>query len=154
MNLLAHGSEINGQSVVVVEGEKINKILNENCLTGLKNLPDNSIDCCVTSPPYYGLRDYGTDDQIGLEETPEQFVSKLVEVFTEVKRVLKPEGTLWLNLGDSYGGSGRGPAGNLMFHSMEYKYSSDVTDEKNAKKMKEAAIQTAVQTIRFLENLK
>lgn len=81
---------------------EVNKILNENCLTGLKNLPDNSIDCCVTSPPYYGLRDYGTEDQIGLEESPEEFVSKLVEVFTEVKRVLKPEGTLWLNLGDSY----------------------------------------------------
>lgn len=81
---------------------KTNKIYNENCLTGLKKIPDNSIDCCVTSPPYFGLRDYGTDEQIGLEETPKDFVRSLVEVFEEVRRVLKPTGTLWLNLGDSY----------------------------------------------------
>lgn len=85
-----------------------NIIHNENCLTGLKNLPDGSIDCCVTSPPYFGLRDYGTTDQIGLEETPELFIDALVQVFSEVRRVLKPEGTLWLNLGDSYAGSGKG----------------------------------------------
>lgn len=81
---------------------EINTLYNENCLTGLKKLPDNSIDCCVTSPPYFGLRDYGTADQIGMEETPELFVAQLVEVFTEVRRVLKDDGTLWLNLGDSY----------------------------------------------------
>jgi len=68
-------------------------------------MPDNSVDCFVTSPPYFGLRDYGTSEQIGLEETPELFVAAMVEVFTEVKRVLKDEGTLWLNLGDSYCGS-------------------------------------------------
>lgn len=82
------------------------KIFNMDCLEGLKTLPDNSIDCCITSPPYFGLRDYGNENQIGLEETPEEFVNKLVEVFAEVKRVLKPEGTLWLNLGDSYYRSG------------------------------------------------
>lgn len=71
-------------------------------------LDDNSIDCCITSPPYYGLRDYGVDNQIGLEESPEEYVKQLVNVFREVKRVLKPEGTLWLNLGDSYAGSGKG----------------------------------------------
>jgi DNA modification methylase len=72
-------------------------------------MSDNFIDCCVTSPPYYGLRDYGHKDQIGLEKTPEQYVNKLVEIFREVKRVLKKEGTLWLNLGDSYcGGSKKG----------------------------------------------
>jgi len=86
----------------------VNKIYNENCLTGLKKLPDNSIDCCVTSPPYFGLRDYGTSEQIGLEETPELFIEKLTQVFAEVKRVLKPEGTLWLNLGDSYSSQGGG----------------------------------------------
>lgn len=86
----------------------MNKIFNENCLTGLKKLPDNSVDCCVTSPPYFGLRDYGTSEQIGLEESPEMFVAALVEVFSEVKRVLKKEGTLWLNLGDSYAGGGQG----------------------------------------------
>lgn len=63
---------------------------------------------CVTSPPYFGLRDYGIDGQIGLENTPEEYVNKLVEVFKEVKRTLKDDGTLWLNLGDSYAGGGRG----------------------------------------------
>lgn len=85
-----------------------NKIIQGNCLEVLKTLPDNSIDCCVTSPPYFGLRDYGTSEQIGLEETPELFVAALVKVFAEVKRVLKDEGTLWLNIGDSYAGSGKG----------------------------------------------
>ena len=83
-----------------------NKIFNEDCLQGLKSLPDNSVDCCVTSPPYYALRDYGVDGQIGLEETPEEYIRKLTDVFMEVHRVLKPEGTLWLNIGDSYSGSG------------------------------------------------
>lgn len=83
----------------------LNQILNINCKEGLKLLPDNSIDCCVTSPPYFGLRDYGVPDQIGLEDTPEIFVDTMVQVFEEVRRVLKPEGTLWLNLGDSYSGS-------------------------------------------------
>jgi DNA modification methylase len=80
----------------------LNTIENIDCIQGLRKLPDGSVDCCVTSPPYFGLRDYGHEGQIGLEETPEAFVSKMVEVFTEVKRVLKNEGTLWLNLGDSY----------------------------------------------------
>lgn len=81
---------------------EINKILNGDCLEVLKTLQDECVNCCVTSPPYYGLRDYGHEGQIGLEETPELFVAKMVEVFTEVKRVLKKDGTLWLNLGDSY----------------------------------------------------
>lgn len=118
---------------------EINKILLGDCLQSLKTLPDNSVDCCVTSPPYYALRDYGTghweggdpncdheaarkktrfdyakvcpicgavrvDEQIGLEETPEAYIAKLTEVFEQVRRVLKPEGTLWLNIGDSYNG--------------------------------------------------
>lgn len=138
---------------------KRNCILVGDCIEQLRKLPDESIDCCVTSPPYYGLRDYGTgkwiggdpncphyrttkisdatatghkammdsghpvgdaiyksvcplcgavreDKQIGLEETPEQYVQRLVEVFREVKRVLKNDGTLWLNIGDSWWGSG------------------------------------------------
>ncbi len=83
-----------------------NKIHNCDCMEGLKNLPDGSIDCCVTSPPYWGLRDYGVNGQIGLEETPEEYVDKLVLLFREVKRVLREDGTLWLNLGDSYYGGG------------------------------------------------
>lgn len=135
----------------------LNKTIEGNSLEKLKLLPDNSIDCCVTSPPYYGLRDYGTatwvggdkdcdhsksfdidkdlsgckngqengyaakrtekvqckkcgatrkDDQIGIEQTPQEYVQKLVALFEEVRRVLKPTGTLWLNLGDSYAGGG------------------------------------------------
>jgi DNA modification methylase len=81
---------------------ELNKIYCMDCLDGMRKIDDNTIDCCVTSPPYWGLRDYGNDDQLGLEETPEQYVSNMVQVFAEVRRVLKPEGTLWLNLGDSY----------------------------------------------------
>ena len=67
---------------------------------------DKSVHCCVTSPPYFGLRDYGHDGQIGLEPTPDEFVAALVTVFREVRRVLRDDGTLWLNLGDSYAGAG------------------------------------------------
>lgn len=74
-----------------------------NCLDHLEFMPDNSVNCCVTSPPYFGLRDYGVDGQIGLEQTPEEYVNKMVEVFREVRRVLRDDGALWLNLGDSYG---------------------------------------------------
>lgn len=87
---------------------KTNKIYQGNALEVLKTFPDNPIDCCVTSPPYWGLRDYGVKGQLGLEKTPEEFVQKLATIFDEVKRVLKPTGTLWLNLGDSYVGGGFG----------------------------------------------
>lgn len=80
-------------------------ILNGDVLDHLRVLPDCSIHCVVTSPPYWGLRDYGVDGQIGLEKTPEEYVAKMVEVFREVRRVLRDDGTLWLNLGDSYSGS-------------------------------------------------
>ena len=85
---------------------ELNKVYNMDCLEGLRTLPDNSIDCCITSPPYYALRDYGVDGQIGLEDTPQAYIERLTEVFTEVLRVLKSEGTLWLNIGDSYWGGG------------------------------------------------
>lgn len=73
-----------------------------DCMDHLKQLPDLSINCCVTSPPYYGLRDYGVDGQIGLEDTPDGYIARLVGVFGEVKRVLRDDGTLWINIGDSY----------------------------------------------------
>lgn len=79
-------------------------ILQGDVVEQLRTLPDQSVHCVVTSPPYWGLRDYGVDGQIGLEKTPEEYVAKMVEVFREVKRVLRDDGTLWLNLGDSYGG--------------------------------------------------
>jgi len=78
------------------------RFLTGDCLGVLRELPDESVACCVTSPPYWGLRDYGNDSQIGLEPTPEAYVSALVAVFREVRRVLRADGTLWLNLGDSY----------------------------------------------------
>lgn len=77
-----------------------------DCLAVMRSFPEKSINCCVTSPPYYGLRDYGVDGQMGLEATPQEYVSKMVEVFREVRRVLRDDGTLWLNLGDSYASSG------------------------------------------------
>lgn len=73
-----------------------------DCLEGMRKLPAEIFHTCVTSPPYWGLRDYGVEGQLGLEDTPEEYVAKMVQVFEEVKRVLRPDGTLWLNLGDSY----------------------------------------------------
>lgn len=78
-----------------------------DCVESMKTMPDQSINCCVTSPPYFGLRDYGADGQIGMEDTPEDYVAKMVEVFREVRRVLRDDGTLWLNIGDSYANGGR-----------------------------------------------
>jgi DNA modification methylase len=80
----------------------MNRIIIADALAGLRQIESGTVDCCVTSPPYYGLRDYGVGGQIGLEKTPEEYVNKLVEVFKEVKRTLKDDGTLWLNIGDSY----------------------------------------------------
>mgnify|MGYP001570049176 CR=1 FL=1 len=85
-----------------------NTILCGDALARLRELPDACVQTCVTSPPYFGLRDYGHDGQIGLEATPEEYVASLVAVFREVRRVLRDDGTLWCNLGDSYAGSGRG----------------------------------------------
>ena len=76
--------------------------------TALNHIPSESIDCVVTSPPYWGLRNYGINGQIGLEEHPQQYIDKIIAVFREVKRVLKPSGSVWLNLGDSYFGSNCG----------------------------------------------
>jgi len=81
------------------------KFLIGDCRETLKSLPAQSVQCVVTSPPYYGLRDYGEASQIGLESTPEVYIAKIVEVFREVRRVLRDDGTLWLNIGDSYAGS-------------------------------------------------
>lgn len=84
---------------------ELNKVYCMDALAGLKKLPDETIDMCVTSPPYWGLRDYGVKDQIGMESPPSKYVDKLSEIFLEVNRVLKSTGTLWVNLGDTYFGS-------------------------------------------------
>jgi DNA modification methylase len=81
-----------------------------DCRSVMAEMEPESVHCVVTSPPYWGLRDYGTPGQLGLEPTPEEYVANMVAVFREVRRVLRPDGTVWLNLGDSYAGSGKGPS--------------------------------------------
>lgn len=83
-------------------------LMQGDCIKSMRGIKDKTINCCITSPPYFGLRDYGVDGQIGLEQTPEEYVTKMVDVFREVRRVLRDDGTLWLNIGDSYAGSGKG----------------------------------------------
>lgn len=80
----------------------MDKIITGNAIEVLKELPDCSADCCITSPPYLGLRDYGVNEQIGLENSVEAYINRLTDIFREVRRVLKNDGTLWLNIGDSY----------------------------------------------------
>lgn len=92
-----------------------------DCLDGLKELQENSINMLITSPPYYGLRDYGVENQLGHEQTPEEYIQRLVDIFKEVKRVLTPDDTIWLNLGDTYYSKG--------YPSRHYGYS----DPKNPK---------------------
>lgn len=93
------------------------RIINADVMDGLAQLADESVHCVVTSPPYFGLRDYGVPGQIGLEPTPAEFIARLVDVFREVRRVLRSDGTCWLNMGDSYcstdkwGGGGNGNSG-------------------------------------------
>lgn len=106
----------------------MNKIYNESCLTGLAKLPEKSVQMCVTSPPYYGLRDYGHADQIGLEETPEAYVAQMVEVFRQVRRVLKDDGVLWVNIGDSYAGGG---GGNYNKTGVNYAGGGHITNVRN-----------------------
>jgi DNA modification methylase len=89
-------------------GEWLNRVHFGDCLDTLRRMPDGIVQTCVTSPPYYGLRDYGHPGQIGLEASPAEFVQRLVDVFREVRRVLRDDGTAWVNMGDSYAGSGRG----------------------------------------------
>jgi site-specific DNA-methyltransferase (adenine-specific) len=112
------------------------QILTGDCRETLKTLPDQSVNCCVTSPPYYGLRDYGHEGQVGLEETPDAFVQKLIDVFREVKRVLRDDGTLWLNIGDTYSatrwssGGGQGINGfNDEHRSMQHQKNSGLPDK-------------------------
>jgi DNA modification methylase len=94
-----------------------------DCREVLASLPADSVDCVVTSPPYWGLRDYGSEGQLGLERTPEEYVANMVAVFAEVRRVLKPSGTCWLNLGDSYTnrspGNHNDPKTNRSAHTVE-----------------------------------
>ncbi|KFK94565.1 MULTISPECIES: site-specific DNA-methyltransferase [unclassified Serratia (in: enterobacteria)] len=85
-----------------------------DCVELMRSMPEKAFHTCITSPPYFGLRDYGVDGQIGLEPTPEEFIEMLVGVFREVRRVLRDDGTLWVNIGDSYATGGRGGGGSFM----------------------------------------
>ena len=86
------------------------RIIQGDCQDTLKTLPEQSVHCCVTSPPYYNLRDYGVDGQIGLEATPDEYIAKLVDVFRAVRRVLRDDGTCWINMGLSYASDGMNPS--------------------------------------------
>lgn len=104
------------------------KVFVGDCIESMRSMPDQSVNCCVTSPPYFGLRDYGMKDQIGLEQTPEQFIVKLVEVFREVRRVLRDDGTLWVNIGDSYAGGG---GGNYSKSAKQTAHGEHITNVRN-----------------------
>lgn len=116
-----------------------NNIYNIDCREGLKLLDSNSIDCCVTSPPYWGLRDYNIDGQIGLEENLNDYIENLSKVFKEVKRVLKPTGTLWINIGDCYVGTGgdrKKKVNNVLFENQN-KHNPKLGRYSRNKKLKE-----------------
>lgn len=112
--------------------EIINKIFFEDAKNGLRSFPDSCVDCCVTSPPYFGLRDYGVPGQLGQEKTVEEFLSNLRNIFMEVDRVLKPTGTIFVNLGDTFNGDKKG--------NTETNKNKKVTTQ-SFKKEKEANIQ-------------
>lgn len=100
----------------------VNQILQGSALARLKQLPDNSIDTCITSPPYWGLRDYKHSDQLGQEATPKEYINHLLEIFAEVKRVIKETGSIWVNLGDSYNN-------NKSLSGIPERFSIAMTDE-------------------------
>jgi DNA modification methylase len=97
----AHSRRFWGEAVKMIDEPGI-EVYQGDCRAVLATLPDGIVNTCVTSPPYFGLRDYGVDGQIGLEQTPDAYVAEMVAVFSEVRRVLRDDGTVWLNLGDSY----------------------------------------------------
>lgn len=98
-----------------------------DCLQTMRSIPDASVQCCVTSPPYWGLRDYGVDGQIGLEPSPDAYVARMVEVFREVRRCLRDDGTLWLNIGDSYSGNASSGGANKNSGGPAFRVSTEVT---------------------------
>lgn len=106
---------MNGQ-YIATKTDMEHKVYNCSALEGLQEIENNSIDTCITSPPYYQLRDYNVPGQIGLENTIEEYINNLVNAFREVRRVLKPDGTLWVNIADTYAGSNKGKNTNGMYN--------------------------------------
>ena len=97
-----------------------NTILQGDALATLRTLPDTCVQCCVTSPPYYALRDYGVVGQIGLEDTPAAYIEALTAVFREVRRVLRSDGVAFVNMGDTYAGGGKGGGGSYASDGMTH----------------------------------
>jgi len=120
-------------------------------LVVLKTMPANSVDCVVTSPPYWQLRDYGVEGQLGLETTFEEYIQKLCGVFDEVKRVLKPTGTCWVNMGDTYASSGMHNCNfNLRWHGKKYKRDKQaMADETRPARLKMTIPQKSLVLIPF-----
>jgi site-specific DNA-methyltransferase (adenine-specific) len=108
----------------------MNKIILGDCLEELKKLPNESVNCCMTSPPYWALRDYGISGQLGLEPTFQEYINKLCGIFDEVKRVLRKDGTCWVNLGDTYSGSGVGQkdTGKAVYNKDDFRKESTKTN--------------------------
>lgn len=108
-----------------------NQIIKGDALTQLKTLPEKSINMCMTSPPYWALRDYSVEGQLGLEPTFDQYISNLCDIFDEVKRVLRDDGTCWVNLGDTYGGIGHSDwSGNKTFNTSKLDSNKDFKLDK------------------------
>ena len=137
---LPAGSENTGYPVELHEEETgegtmmEHRIIQGDVMDGLRTLPDCCVQCTVTSPPYFALRDYGVNGQIGLEATPEEFIDTMVRVFREVWRVTRGDGVLWLNLGDSYSGSGKGPTGENDIQNAEQRMEFDKSDSNRGSK--------------------
>jgi len=110
---------------MIIPQPNTNLLLQGDSLQVLKELPDNSVNMCMTSPPYWALRDYGVDGQLGLESTFDEYISNLCDIFDEVKRVLRDDGTCWVNLGDTYYGSGKGVGGDISKSKEVYQMPKD-----------------------------
>jgi DNA modification methylase len=110
---------------------ELNKIYNGESLEVLKTFPDESVDMCITSPPYYGLRDYGVEGQLGLEKSPDEYIDRLCTIFDEVRRVLKDTGTCWVNISDSYAGGKPGQGGSGKKSGLNCKRNNDGTFHEN-----------------------
>ena len=115
-----------------------NKILQGDALEKLKELPDKSVNMCMTSPPYWNLRDYNIDNQLGLEPTFEEYIHRLCNIFDEVKRVLRDDGTCWVNLGDTYWGSGAGTQYEPNIENAKEVYTIPYNSHKNTQRNKDS----------------
>lgn len=134
------------------------KIYVDDALARLRQLPDSSVNCVITSPPYWGLRDYGVTGQLGLEATPEKHIAALVKVFLEVKRVLKPDGTLWVNYGDTYASSVNGrPAAEVVNDNPKIIRSTEEVNKmeqaEQAKADQQAMMQQALEGAKTLNEI-